>query len=261
MIDPETNHGVLNDWDLSHYPGFPNSLQPHGERTGTVPFMAVDLLNDNNWKGKQPRLYRHDLEGLIWILPWVFLQYEDSTFKIRKLNSWSTGNYHQCKSAKSEMLESPGLQIPMDSWRNQWPAVEALLVWLAHERHTRFMDNLLTSQWFTPRGEPIAEDSDDTDTGTDWNDVDVKPGSRDVIEKEFATVDNQYVQELVGRCHMVEPASDVSTGSGTADVKCNIPERSPDEVYRHFCSVLCKVEIARRELRKLNMKPQSHPPG
>ena len=74
-------------------------------------------------------------------------------------------------------------------------------------------------------------------------------------------MDNQYVQELVGGCHIVEPASRVSTGSGTADVKCNILERSPDEVYRHFCSVLCKVEIARRELRKLNMKPQSHPPG
>jgi hypothetical protein len=158
--------------------------------------------------------------------------------------------------AKKKMLENPGLQIPMDSWRNQWPVAEALLVWLGLERNARIRD-YLTSQWFTPRGEPIAEDSDDTDTGTDWDDVDVKPGSRDVIEKEFATVDNQYVQELVGGCHVVEPTSDVSTESGTADVKGNTAERSADEVYHHFCSVLYKVQIVRRELRKLNMKPQS----
>ena len=74
------------------------------------------------------------------------------------------------------MLESPGLQIPMDSWRNQWPAAEALLVWLGEERTDRIKDNYRMSRWHTPRGEPIAEDSDDTDTGSDWDDEDVKPG-------------------------------------------------------------------------------------
>jgi len=40
MIDPETKRAVLNDWDLSYHPNLPKSVQPHGERTGTVPFMA-----------------------------------------------------------------------------------------------------------------------------------------------------------------------------------------------------------------------------
>jgi len=63
MIDPETKHAVLNDWDLSHHTGFPKSTQPHGERTGTIPFMAVDLLSKDNWEGKIPCLYRHTLKG------------------------------------------------------------------------------------------------------------------------------------------------------------------------------------------------------
>jgi len=67
MVDPVTKHVVLNDWDLSRHPDFPNSVQPHRERTGTAPFKVVDLLSPSNWKGKQACLYRHDLEGLIWM--------------------------------------------------------------------------------------------------------------------------------------------------------------------------------------------------
>ena len=48
MIDPVTKHAVLNDWDLSCRPNFPKSAQPHGERAGTIPFMAVDLLGPSN---------------------------------------------------------------------------------------------------------------------------------------------------------------------------------------------------------------------
>ena len=39
MIDPETKCAVLNDWDLSYHPNFLKSVQPHGERTGTVPLL------------------------------------------------------------------------------------------------------------------------------------------------------------------------------------------------------------------------------
>ena len=63
MVNPTTGRGVLNDWDLSHHPGLPRSVQNHGERTGTVPFVAIDLLCARNWRGRKPRLYRHDLEG------------------------------------------------------------------------------------------------------------------------------------------------------------------------------------------------------
>jgi len=43
------DHGVLNDYDLSHLQG---TQRPSGtERTGTKPFMALDLLTDDSWAG------------------------------------------------------------------------------------------------------------------------------------------------------------------------------------------------------------------
>ena len=75
MID-STGRGVLNDWDLSHRAG-----EPHrgGERTGTTTFMALGLLCREYCDGRMERQYHHDLEGFIWILPWVFLQFEVRT--------------------------------------------------------------------------------------------------------------------------------------------------------------------------------------
>jgi len=137
MVDPVTRRGVLNDWDLSYCSQLPQSAQPHGERTGTIPFMAVDLLCNSNWRGRKPRLYRHDLEGLIWILPWVFIQYEDSVFKEAKLKNWRTGDYSECGAAKKEMLEEPNMHEPMVSWKVQWPLAEVLLEWLQNECATR----------------------------------------------------------------------------------------------------------------------------
>lgn len=44
--DQENRRGIMNDWDLSF--DREGALQHvGGERTGTVPFMALDLLTDN----------------------------------------------------------------------------------------------------------------------------------------------------------------------------------------------------------------------
>jgi hypothetical protein len=45
-----------NDFDLAHVRG---KTRPSGtERTGTMPFMALDLLTKEAWEGKVERLYR-----------------------------------------------------------------------------------------------------------------------------------------------------------------------------------------------------------
>ncbi|KAI0337828.1 hypothetical protein BDW22DRAFT_1305393, partial [Trametopsis cervina] len=63
-----TPYVVLNDFDLAITPGQSRGL---GEATGTTPFMAVDLLCAEFWEtGLITRVYRHDLEGFIWILVW-----------------------------------------------------------------------------------------------------------------------------------------------------------------------------------------------
>jgi hypothetical protein len=45
MCDPETKRGVLNDFDLARLGG-PNREPSGKDNTGTLPFLALDLLNN-----------------------------------------------------------------------------------------------------------------------------------------------------------------------------------------------------------------------
>ncbi|KAI0054854.1 hypothetical protein BV25DRAFT_1788258, partial [Artomyces pyxidatus] len=58
-LPDETLVGVLNDWDLANIEG----SAPHTglERTGTIPFMALELLRNEYWTGNIERRYEHDL--------------------------------------------------------------------------------------------------------------------------------------------------------------------------------------------------------
>ena len=69
--------GVLNDYDLSSMKDCPTGR----ERTGTVPFMALDLLLDEAMEGKVEHLYQHDAESFIWVLTWITFQYKDGKFQ------------------------------------------------------------------------------------------------------------------------------------------------------------------------------------
>ena len=69
------DRGILNDFDLAHLRGKP---RPSGsERTGTMPFMALDLLIKAALNGKITRLYRHDCESFAWVLLWICCRYKD----------------------------------------------------------------------------------------------------------------------------------------------------------------------------------------
>ncbi|KAL6300680.1 hypothetical protein BKA93DRAFT_711458, partial [Sparassis latifolia] len=62
MYDPDTQCGMLNDFDLTVIHEGPGERMPAGKmRTGTVPFMALDLLTLGYYGGKIARLYCHDL--------------------------------------------------------------------------------------------------------------------------------------------------------------------------------------------------------
>jgi len=130
MID-STGRGVLNDCDLIHRAG-----EPHrgGERTGTATFMAMELLCDENRDGRMERQYHHDLEGLLWILPWVFLQFENSVRTNRRLADWETGDFAECNRQKSLLLAgimtSPPMYSPTKSWRSEWGFAAYLLSWV-----------------------------------------------------------------------------------------------------------------------------------
>ncbi|KAG5651797.1 hypothetical protein H0H81_007383, partial [Sphagnurus paluster] len=67
--------GILNDWDMASKVDETDQVESSTaqHRTGTLPFMARDLLIDGN---PPPHLYRHDLESFFYILIWAALRYD-----------------------------------------------------------------------------------------------------------------------------------------------------------------------------------------
>jgi hypothetical protein len=111
--------GVLNDYDLS---SLATGQGPLGnERTGTVPFMALDLLTKRGQRGEVEHLYRHDLESFIWVLPWVFLRYKDGELLTsgRPFDEWATKDAETVFEKKTVFLQNfldfqpPGIDLSM----------------------------------------------------------------------------------------------------------------------------------------------------
>ena len=73
--------GIVNDYDLATWV---DHSATNTNRTGTIPFMAIDLL-DGGLEDRIPRLYRHDLESFVWVLAYItiaIIDYKDCTIKI-----------------------------------------------------------------------------------------------------------------------------------------------------------------------------------
>ncbi|KJA25249.1 hypothetical protein HYPSUDRAFT_37739, partial [Hypholoma sublateritium FD-334 SS-4] len=92
MYHPGRKCGVLTDFDLSVIAWL--NRVPGTDRTGTIPFMALDLLRDAYWAGSITRHYHHELESFIWILPIVFLACDNGKFnpKTPFIKDWITSD-------------------------------------------------------------------------------------------------------------------------------------------------------------------------
>lgn len=140
MCAPETNKGVLSDFDLAIIQKMPR--RPEHERTGTIPFMAVDLLNDAYWHIS--RQYRHELEALIWVLPFVFLRYPTGHLLTgTDVDKWMTSDYTLCRKEKSDFWDA-GRLVKLyqkvrggddNNWKEEWRIAYTLLK-AAREEHT-----------------------------------------------------------------------------------------------------------------------------
>ena len=96
--------GVLNDYDLASQKGDP----PRGnQRTGTIPFMALDLLRPDGQSGKVEHVYRHDLESFIWVLVWLTLLYKDGEKVSGSIDDWAKVDANSCYLAKLGFLNRP----------------------------------------------------------------------------------------------------------------------------------------------------------
>ena len=66
MWDEERKVGILNDFDLAK---LSEQAGASGQdNTGTLPFMALDLLSKSGLRGEIPRRYRHEAESFAWSL-------------------------------------------------------------------------------------------------------------------------------------------------------------------------------------------------
>jgi serine/threonine protein kinase len=104
-VSAETNDpvGILNDFDLATWVDHSTT---NNNRTGTLPFMAIDLL-DGELEDRIPQLYRHDLESFSWVLAYITVadreyrvNIEDKTCTIelspsRGVCAWFTNNTEQ----------------------------------------------------------------------------------------------------------------------------------------------------------------------
>ncbi|KAG2125387.1 hypothetical protein DEU56DRAFT_903741 [Suillus clintonianus] len=115
--------GVLNDYDLS---SLADESGPQGnERTGTVPFMAIDLLTERAQRGEVKHLYRHDMESFVWVFIWICFRYDSKGALLspssRRFDEWATLGAFQCRKDKRDFLHDitdfPRPNVGRRTWR------------------------------------------------------------------------------------------------------------------------------------------------
>ncbi|KAJ7592426.1 hypothetical protein C8J56DRAFT_739714, partial [Mycena floridula] len=68
MYDMRMKKGMLNDWNISTYPA---AKFLGRDRTASMPFMALGVLDEEGWNAQIRGLYRHDLESFVRVLLWI----------------------------------------------------------------------------------------------------------------------------------------------------------------------------------------------
>ncbi|KAG2138136.1 hypothetical protein BD769DRAFT_1663701 [Suillus cothurnatus] len=131
--------GVLNDYDLS---SLANVQGPQGnERTGTVPFMARELLTEEGQRGKVKHLYRHDLESFMWVFAWICLRYRQGVLvprRLRPLDEWATLGAIACGEKKLVFLDKLSPFAPSDINKLTWGFLVSCLLVLKKDAEDRY---------------------------------------------------------------------------------------------------------------------------
>ncbi|TFY76103.1 hypothetical protein EWM64_g7906, partial [Hericium alpestre] len=177
--------GVLNDWDLSEdmtkrEPDDSSANATARHRTGTAPFMALELL-----KKDPPRhLYRHDLESFINILIWCAVHFDFDGIEPKRpvpvVEPWVDGDWQDIWRHKSLLFNSasnderialyaavrPKFRPILDTWIK--PLVDMLKD--AYEAMEKHRLEVLASQ---AKNQDTAEAQTELEDEDDYDDLDV----------------------------------------------------------------------------------------
>jgi hypothetical protein len=128
MYDKTNKYGILNDYNLVHLMSQP---RPTGtERTGTRPFIALDLLTKKAWDSKVERPYHHDCKSFIWVLLWVCCCYEGGKqINNPPLSELTEGNHNHCFEKKLAILSRQHHIHPTSSYEKYWGVAIKLPKW------------------------------------------------------------------------------------------------------------------------------------
>ncbi|KAF8838062.1 hypothetical protein BDN67DRAFT_1013382 [Paxillus ammoniavirescens] len=172
--------GVLNDYDLAPLTSSDNPLG--NERTGTMLFMAIDLLDADGQDGKVKHLYRHDMESLIWVFVWICHQFKDGKLRTRRpLDAWANADARRCVLKKSCFL----LATPPEDVAHMRLVLRVVLFLKVrlHDRYNRKQELALAQRELT-EGSTAADLMQRIETLN----TNLVEQSDDVVFREFATV-------------------------------------------------------------------------
>lgn len=124
--------GVLNDYDLARVRGYsgPTSRQ----RTGTQPFMAMDLL-DPDYTGDRT-LPRFDIESLLYVLLWVACCGPGSKLPLKcPLRKWRTADWATLREKKYVMVSERKWPVMNSAFKDMGNTVDIFGRLLRHGIH------------------------------------------------------------------------------------------------------------------------------
>ncbi|KAG7090111.1 hypothetical protein E1B28_011723 [Marasmius oreades] len=100
-VDGDRKFGVLNDFDLACTLE-ENRRATSKQRTGTKPFIAIDLLAlVKRTEGMAKHFVRHDLESLVYVFAWIVCRYENGQeIKEPPLEEWCKGDWPRVTTTK-----------------------------------------------------------------------------------------------------------------------------------------------------------------
>ena len=182
-------YGVLNDFDLAAIMavGERTPKKQGFERTGTLPFMAIDLLRHSN--GQISRWFRHDLESCMWCLVWEALA--------RKQEHWYSDELTRISAEKSDTL---GL-LDKSCLKPEWKPYYLFIVHWA--RSFRYREDarvgLTLSLDSNEEKIKVWQDADDKANDADLMRPDAKAGKDMMkIEGVEALEDLRWIEIVVG---------------------------------------------------------------
>ncbi|KAG6917058.1 hypothetical protein DXG01_004030 [Tephrocybe rancida] len=159
-----TKKGILNDWDMASFVDENDEIQlsTATHRTGTVPFMAKDLLVAT----PPPHLFRHDLESFFYILVWAAVHHDFSA-KTRRptvpaVVRWASEDFETVLESKSYFFtEISKFNLVL---ANVLPDSAGLVPWI------RLLWKMFSKAF--QMAETIARDTDDSQRGgeaSEWD--------------------------------------------------------------------------------------------